>query len=78
MVHTINRIAKQLVSAMIVAALLIGGSLTLINETKPLWGETSSWSIMAFIFAGLIVLGMLRDIRKGDKDGWGGWKEISF
>jgi ubiquinone biosynthesis protein len=75
MVHTINRIAKQLVSAMIVAALLIGGSLTLINETKPLWGETSSWSIMAFIFAGLIVLGMLRDIRKGDKDGWGGWKE---
>jgi ubiquinone biosynthesis protein len=75
MVHTLNRIAKQLVSAMLIASLLIGGSLTLINETKPLWGETSSWSIMAFIFAGIIVLGMLRDIRKGDKDGWGGWKE---
>lgn len=75
LVHTINRIAKQIVSAMIIAALLIGGALTLINETKPLWGETSSWSIMAFIFAGIIVLGMLRDIRKGDKDGWGGWKE---
>jgi ubiquinone biosynthesis protein len=75
MVHTINRVAKQLVSAMIIVALLVGGSLTLINETKPLWGETSSWSIMAFIFAGIILLGMLRDIRKGDRDGWGGWKE---
>lgn len=75
LVHTINRVTKQIVSALIVTALIVGGTLTLINETKPLWGTTSIWSVVAFSLAGIIALGMLRDIRKGDHDSWHGWKE---
>lgn len=75
LVHTINRVTKQLVSALIVASLIIGSSLTLIYETHPLWGETSSWSIIGFILAGIIAFGMLRNIRKGDHDPWEGWKQ---
>src|SRR5690606_16094816 len=75
LVHTINRVTKQIVSAMIISALVIGSSLTLIYETPPFWGETSVWSIIGFILAGLIMLGMLRDIRKGDHDPWKGWGE---
>ena len=75
LIHTINRVTKQIVSAMVVAALVIGGSLTLVYETHPLWGETSAWSVIAFIIAGVISIGMLRDIRKGDHDPWQGWKD---
>lgn len=73
LVHTINRVTKQIVTAMVVSALLIGGSLTLVYKTEPLWDGTSAWSIMAFIIAGILALGMLRDIRKGDHDPWKGW-----
>ncbi|MBI3133055.1 MAG: AarF/ABC1/UbiB kinase family protein [Bacteroidetes bacterium] len=75
LIHTINRVTKQLVAALILAALLIGGSLTLINETTPLWNDTSAWSVIAFILAGILALGMLRDMRKGDHDPWQGWKD---
>lgn len=75
MVHTVNRVTKQIVTALIVASLIIGGSLTLINKTEPLWDGVSAWSIIGFIIAGIFALGMLRDIRKGDHDPWQGWKE---
>jgi ubiquinone biosynthesis protein len=75
LVHTINRVTKQIISAIVVASLIVGGSLTLVYETTPLWNDTSAWSIIAFILAGIIAIGMLRDIRKGDHDPWQGWKE---
>lgn len=75
MVHTVNRVTKQLVTAIVVGSLIVGGTLTLINEVKPLWNETSSWAICAFILAGIFAFGMVRDLRKGDHDPWEGWKE---
>lgn len=75
LVHTINRVTKQIVSAMVISALVIGSSLTLVYETEPLWKGTSAWSYIGFILAGIIAIGMLKDIRKGDRDGWKGWKD---
>jgi len=68
MVHTLNRITKQLVSAFIMAALLIGSSLFIINQAKPLWKEISVFGIVGILLASIIAFGMLRDIRKGDYD----------
>ena len=75
LVHTINRVTKQLVSGMIVACLVVMASLTMIDHTPPYWGKTSVWSIIGFTLAGIIAWGMLRDIRKGDHDPWGGWRD---
>lgn len=75
LVHTINRITKQLISAVIIAGLLIGSSQMIIHHVHPLWGQSSALGVVGFIFAGLIGLGMLRDLRRGDHDNWKGWKD---
>ncbi|MBD3638743.1 MAG: AarF/ABC1/UbiB kinase family protein [Crocinitomicaceae bacterium] len=75
LVHTLHRISKQLTSAMIIAALLIGATLFIINDIGPHWGDKSAPGIIGFILAGIIAYGMLRDYRKGDHDNWKGWKD---
>lgn len=75
LVHTLNRVTKQLVSAMIIAALVIGSSQMIIHNIHPLWGRYSSWGVIGIIIAGLLSLGMLRDIRRGDHDSWNGWRD---
>ncbi len=68
MVHTLQRIAKQLVSAFIAVALVIGSSLFIINDVKPLWGNTSVFGIIGLILAGILIFGLLANIKKGDYD----------
>jgi ubiquinone biosynthesis protein len=75
LVHTINRVTKQLVSAVIVAALLIGSTQMIIHNIHPLWGQNSSVGIVGMILAGIIGLSMLKDLRRGDHDDWNGWKD---
>jgi len=75
LVHTINRVSKQIVSSVIIAALLIGASQMLVHNVRPLWGNSSSLGIIGIILAALIGLNMLRDVRKGDHDNWAGWKD---
>ena len=75
LVHTINRVTKQLVSAVIVAALLIGSTQMIIHNIHPLWGQNSSIGIVGMILAGIIGLSMLKDLRRGDHDDWNGWKD---
>jgi ubiquinone biosynthesis protein len=77
LVHTINRVSKQLISAVLVAGLLIGSSQMVIHKVEPLWGGSSAMGVSGFILAGLIGLGMLRDLRRGDHDEWNGWKDNS-
>lgn len=77
LVHTIQRVTKQLVTAMIMASLIIGGALFVIFDISPLWWGTSAEGIICFIIAGILAYGMLRDIRKGDHDDWKGWREGS-
>lgn len=70
MVHTINRVTKQLVSAFIMVALIVGATLFIIFEVQPIWKGFSVIGLIAIILAALIAFGMLRDIRKGDHDNW--------
>ncbi|HEY4799819.1 MAG TPA: AarF/UbiB family protein [Bacteroidia bacterium] len=75
LVHTINRVTRQIISAVIVSALIIGSSLMVVYDVPPLWGATSSFGIVGFILGGIILLGMMRDFRKGDHDEWVGWED---
>ncbi len=75
LVHTINRVTKQIVSAVILCGLLIGTSLLLVNNVKPFWGETSAFGIIGLIVTAFVLLGIMKDLRKGDHDEWEGWEE---
>lgn len=74
LVHTINRISKQIITAVIIAGLLIGSSQLIIHKVHPLWGNSSSWGVIGLILSGILGLGMLRDLRRGDHDEWTGWR----
>lgn len=75
LVHTINRVTRQVISAVILSGLLIGSSLLLVNHVKPLWGDTSAIGIIGLITGAIVLVGMLKDVRKGDHDDWKGWEE---
>lgn len=70
MVHTIHRVTKQIVSAFIMAALIIGAAMFIISGIKPLWGEISILGILCLAITVIIAYGMIKDIRKGDHDEW--------
>ena len=70
MVHTIHRITKQIITAFIMAALIIGASLFIISGIRPLWGDYSILGIVFIALAIILAFGMVKDIRKGDHDEW--------
>ena len=70
MVHTMQRITKQLIAAFIVASLIIGGTLFILFETTPLWRGVSVLGIIGFVLAFIVGFGMIRDILKKDYDKW--------
>jgi ubiquinone biosynthesis protein len=75
MVHTMNRVTRQLVTSLVASSLIIGSTLLFINNVKPLWGQTSVYGIVGVIVAVYLALRMRRDFRKGDHDDWSGWDE---
>ncbi|SHI86352.1 ABC1 kinase family protein [Algibacter luteus] len=68
MVHTLQRITKQLITAFIMVALIVGASLFIIFEIQPLWKGISLLGISSFTLAIILGFGMLSNIRKGDYD----------
>jgi len=68
MVHSIQRIAKQLVSTFIIVALIIGSSLFIIYKIGVLWSGISSIGIMGLVIAGILIIGLLWNLGKGDYD----------
>lgn len=70
MVHTIQRVTKQIITAFIIVAFIIGSSLFIIFEIPPLWKGFSFIGIIGYLFALLLAFGMLRDILKKDYDNW--------
>ncbi len=74
LVHTINRVTKQIVTGILIAGIIVGSAQLTIHDVKPLWGETSGFGIIGFILAGILGYGMIKDLRKGDHDEWSGWK----
>lgn len=75
LVHTINRVTRQIISAVILSGIVIGSSLLLVNKVQPLWGQSSALGIIGLIVGGIILLGMMKDLRKGDHDEWAGWED---
>lgn len=75
LVHTINRISKQVISAVIIAALIVGSCLMIIHNVSPLWGKTSAMGIIGLIIAAIMAFNTLKDLKKGDHDDWQGWNE---
>lgn len=68
MVHTLQRITKQLIAAFIMVALIVGASLFIIFKIDPLWKGISVIGMTSFIIAVIIGFGMLKNIKKGDYD----------
>lgn len=68
MVHTLQRITKQLITAFIMVALIIGASLFIVFEIQPLWKGISLLGISSFTIAVILGFGMLTNIKKGDYD----------
>jgi ubiquinone biosynthesis protein len=73
MVHTINRVNKQLIMALIFTALTIGSVLFIIHDVRPHWGEVSFFGIVGLLLSVYLGIRMLSDVRKGDHDDWKGW-----
>lgn len=68
-IHSFNRISRQIVSSVIISALIIGSSLLVVAKTPPYWDGISALGIIGFIIAGIIAPGLLNNLRKGDYDG---------
>ncbi|MBT8256255.1 MAG: hypothetical protein KJO23_06925, partial [Bacteroidia bacterium] len=68
MVHSIQRVTKQLVTTFIIVALIIGSSLFIISKVGPQWGGISAIGIMGLIIAGILAIGLLWNLGKGDYD----------
>ncbi len=68
MVHTLQRITKQLITTFIMVALIIGASLLIVFEIHPLWKSLSVLGILSFIIAVILGFGVLKNINKGDYD----------
>jgi ubiquinone biosynthesis protein len=59
----------------VIAALLCGSALFIINKIGPFWFGYSRYGIIGIIFTAILGYGMLRNISRGDHDDWSGWKE---
>lgn len=75
LVHTLNRTAKQIASALVIAALLVGSASFIINKIGPFWFGYSRYGVMGIVFSAILGYGMLRNIFQGDHDDWSGWKD---
>lgn len=68
MVHTLNRVTKQLITTFIMVALIVGASLFIVYEVGPLWKGISFLGMSSFTLAVILGIGMYGNIRKGDYD----------
>ena len=68
MVHTLQRITKQIIAAFIMVALIIGASLFIVFQINPLWNGISLLGMASFALAVILGFGMISNIRKGDYD----------
>lgn len=75
LVHTFNRITKQLATSLVIAALLVGSALFIIHKVGPFWFGYSRYGVIGIICGIILSYGMIRNITKGDHDDWSGWKE---
>ncbi|MDU8885676.1 AarF/UbiB family protein [Yeosuana sp. MJ-SS3] len=65
MLHTLQRITKQLIAAFIMVALIIGASLFIVFEIGSLWNGISVLGMASFTLAVILGFGMIKNINKG-------------
>lgn len=75
LVHTLNRITKQIASALIMVAMIGGSTLFIIHRITPLWFGYSSFGIIGIILTAIIGYGMISNISRGDHDDRSVWKK---
>jgi ubiquinone biosynthesis protein len=75
MVHTINRVSKQIITTLFIAGFIIGSIQLIVHEIPPFWDGISVLGILGFIIAAVLTYGILNDLRKGDHDNWNGWED---
>ncbi|WNH10629.1 ABC1 kinase family protein [Thalassobellus suaedae] len=68
MVHTLQRITKQLIITFIMVALIFGAILFIVFEIHPIWKGISVLGILSFILAIILGFSVFSNIRKGDYD----------
>ncbi|MFK7782669.1 ABC1 kinase family protein [Psychroserpens sp.] len=68
MVHTLQRITKQLITAFIMVALIVGASLFIVFKIDPLWHGLSLLGLTSFFLAVILGFGMIMNLKKGDYD----------
>jgi ubiquinone biosynthesis protein len=68
MVHTLQRITKQIITAFIIVALIIGASLFVVFQIHPLWKGMPILAILSIILAVILGFGVIMNIKKGDYD----------
>ena len=68
MVHTLQRVTKQLVTTFIMVALIISAALFIIFEIQPIWRGISIIGMASFTLSILLGIRMIINIRKGDYD----------
>ena len=70
MVHTIRRVTKQIVTAFIMVALIVGSTLFIISEIPPIWNGFSVIGLLGILLTIILAIGMVNDIRKKDYYKW--------
>ncbi|GAA4280987.1 ABC1 kinase family protein [Gaetbulibacter aestuarii] len=68
MVHTLQRITKQLIKAFIMMTFIIGAALFIIFKISPLWNGISVLGMSSFTLAIILGISMVSNLRKGDYD----------
>lgn len=68
MVHTLQRVTKQLVTSFIMVAFIISAALFIIFEVYPVWKGISIIGLASFAVSVLLGIRMVINIRKGDYD----------
>jgi len=68
LIHTFNRISRQLVSAVIIGSLIIGSSLLINASMPPKWHNVSLLGLAGLSVALFLGIGLLNNLRKGDHD----------
>ncbi len=68
MVHILQRITKQLITAFIMVSLILSAALFIIFEIRPLWNDISILGMASFTLAVFLGFGMVSNINKGDYD----------
>jgi ubiquinone biosynthesis protein len=73
MVHTINRVTKQVILTFTFIGLSVGCILCFIYDVPPHWGSLSFYGVVCLMIAIYLGLKIFRDLKKGDHDDWSGW-----